>query len=262
MMVGSCCAKLGQKIAIHRLPAMAGVLALSFAAAKANSECFDLSKSEPHSLTGFLSHRIFAGPPNFQDVNQGDTPEPEYILKLSEQICLTGDEFADPKKQFLEVQVVESDKTANAMRSLLNRKVTVELESPMAAENGHHHRPLVAFVTAVFPADDMTAEYGTAATAVRGFYYALASGSGDEAAKFIVPEKRRGPFSARQMTNFYGSLVSPLKLLGIQPAGPDRYFVRYAFKSSGGRCNGRAVVNTVTRGGLNFIASIQALDGC
>ena len=164
---------------MHRLPAMAAVLTLSFAATNANSECFDLSKSEPHSLTGFLSHQIFAGPPNYQDVKQGDTPEPEYILKLSEPICLTGDEFSDPKNHFLEVQVVELDKTANAMRSLLNWSVTVELELPMAAENGHHHRPLVAFVTAVSPADDMTAEYGTAATTVRGFYYALANGNGD-----------------------------------------------------------------------------------
>jgi hypothetical protein len=241
-----------------------GALALTvlLAACDAGAACFDLSKSEPHSLTGLLSQRIFPGPPGFADVRRGDTPEPGYLLQLPEAICLTGDEFADPARMFSEVQLVETDKTASAMRSLAGRNVTVELTQPMAAMTGHHHRPLIAWVTDIVTATDMTAEYGTAATAVRGFYYALAGGNGEEAAAFIVPEQRRGPFSPDAMTRYYGDLVAPLKLLSLEPSGPGAYLVRYQFASRVRTCNGRAIVTTVNRGGSNLIASIQALDGC
>jgi hypothetical protein len=229
----------------------------------ANAACYDLSKSEPHELTGVLSYVIFAGPPNFEDVQKGDTPEPGYILKLPGPICLTGDDFADPTIQFSEVQLVETDKTAGAMKSLVNSNVDVVLSQPMAAETGHHHRPLVAWVTDIFPINDITTEYGTAATTVRAFYYALAAGNGDDAASFIVPEKRiKGPFSASEITRFYGNLVEPLSLVDLKQSGSNEYLVRYRFRSSTGQCDGRAIVRTVARGGRNFIGSIRALDGC
>lgn len=248
-------------------PLFAGAFAaaLPFAAASAEAACYDLSKGEPHNLTGALSHRIFPGPPGFQDVRRGDTPEPGYILQLAASICLSGDEFADPDKMFSQVQLVETDKTANTMRSLLGKNVTVALSQPMAAQTGHHHRPLVAWVTDIAVVEDATTEYGTAATTVRGFYAALAGGDGGdggEAANFIVPERRVGPFSPDQMTRFYSGLVSPLALLSIEPSGSDGYLVRYQFIGAAGQCNGRAIVRTITRGGLNLISSIRALDGC
>ncbi|MGO8801459.1 MAG: hypothetical protein ACLQE9_16650 [Roseiarcus sp.] len=233
-----------------------------FAAGSAGAACFDLSKSEPHSLTGLLSQRIFPGPPGFTDVRRGDTPEPGYLLQLPEAICLTGDEFADPAKVFSEVQLVETDKTASAMRALADHNVTVELTQPIPAMTGHHHRPLVAWVTDIVAVADKAAEYGTAATAVRGFYYALAGGNGEQAAVFIVPERRKGAFSPDEMTRFYGGLVAPLELLSLAPSGPGAYLVRYQFASRARACNGRAIVKTVNRGGSNLIASIQALDGC
>jgi hypothetical protein len=233
-----------------------------FPAASAGAACFDLSKGEPHRLTGLLSHRIFPGPPGFADVRRGDTPEPGYLLQLPEPICLTGDEFADPARMFSEAQLVETDKTASAMRTLTGHNVTVELSQTMAAMTGHHHRPLVAWVSGIAAADDPTAEYGTAATTVRGFYDALAAGNGGAAADFIVPERRRGPFSPEAMTRYYGDLVAPLKLLSLEPSSAGAYLVRYQFASRAGACDGRAIVQTVNRDGSNLIASIQALDGC
>ena len=229
----------------------------------ADAACYDISKSEPHELTGVLSCRIFAGPPNFSDVQKGDTPEPGYVLTLPATICITGDDFADPNVQFDEVQLVETDKTASAMRSLANSNVSVILRQQMAAETGHHHRPLVAWVTDIFPIDDPTAEYGTAATTVRAFYSALAAGNGDVAAGFIVAEKRtKGPLSASELTRFYGHLVEPLELVDVKPSGSDEYLVRYRFRSNTGPCDGRAIVGTIAKDGRNFIQSIRALDGC
>lgn len=223
--------------------------ALLLAAANADAACYDLSKGEPRSLTGVLSHRMFVGSPGFEDVRKGDMPEAAYVLRLPAPICLGGDEFADPGKMFSEAQLVETEKTANAMRLLLGKDVTVALSRPMPAMTGHHHRPLVAWVTEIVAAEDPTVEYGTAATTVRGFYAALASGDGGEAANFIVPEKRVGPFSPDQMSRFYGALASPLALLAIEPDGPDAYLVRYRFTSGAGRNRGRFPGKRV-RGGL------------
>lgn len=55
---------------------------LSAFSATAHAACFDVSKSESAELSGVLSHRIFAGPPGYEDVQKGDTPEPGYVLKL------------------------------------------------------------------------------------------------------------------------------------------------------------------------------------
>ncbi|MEP6827191.1 MAG: hypothetical protein ABJA10_03870 [Aestuariivirga sp.] len=115
----------------------------------ASAACYDLSKSEPKTLVGHLKLQTFAGPPNYEDVRKGDTPERVFILKLDKSICLTGDDFADPAKFFDEVHVVRSDNIGNRMRAFVDSYVTVNLSQPMAAETGHHHRPLVAWVTKI-----------------------------------------------------------------------------------------------------------------
>jgi len=211
---------------------------------------------------GRLEFVVFPGSPNFANVRKGDYPEPTYILRLSDPICITGDDFADPSRMFSTIHLVPSDPTAGALRALVGREVDVTLKEPMAANTGHHHAPLVAWVETVSKAADMTAEYGTAATTVRGFYDALAAGSGEQASAFIVPERRNGPFSPSAMTAFYGGLLEPLQVISIDPSGPRTFLVRYQFRSRAGRCNGRAIVSTVSRGGANYILSIRALDRC
>jgi hypothetical protein len=104
--------------------------------------------------------------------------------------------------------------------------------------------------------------YRTAATTVRGFYEALSAGNGHQAATFIVPEKRTGPFSPMAMTDFYGKLVEPLELVSLVQNGTNTFFVGYHFKGNSGQCNGRAIVSTVSRNRGDFISSIKALDGC
>src|SRR5258707_7172 len=49
--------------------------------------CFDLSKPEATRLAGQLRFEIFPGPPNFEDVRAGDSPEPAYILTLVQKAC-------------------------------------------------------------------------------------------------------------------------------------------------------------------------------
>ncbi|AFN55919.1 hypothetical protein FBY51_1190 [Zymomonas mobilis] len=231
-------------------------------------QCYNLEKGEPSELTGILEYVVYPGPPNFEDVQSGDTPEPSYVLKLRYPICLSGDEFADPSNHFQSVQLVGSQTTSKQLRSLLHQNVTVQLTKAMAAENGHHHEPLVATVTAIRPAHsqakpmDFVDEYGTAATTIRAFYTALGDGQGEIASAMVVPEKRSIPaFSAPNLSKFYGNLTDRIQLLDIAQENTNNFIVHYRYATKSRICNSRAAVTTTMRGGRNFIQSIRTLNG-
>lgn len=229
----------------------------------AQAACFDVSKHQPSHLSGHLSHRIFAGPPNFTDVQKGDTPEPGYVLKLPQPICLSGDEFADPANSFDEVQLVPSEGIESKMASFRDTDVDVDVVDPMPAITGHHHRPLVAWVKAISSGRDITESYGTAATTIEAFYAALHSGDGSLAASYVIPEKtKKGAYSSQSLTTFYSALAEPITLIDIHPIGADRYAVRYHFQNGKNTCDGAATIATVKRGDRNYIQSIIAKNGC
>jgi len=232
-------------------------------ASTAGAVCFDVSKGEPSHLNGRLSHRIFAGPPNFEDVQKGDTPEPGYVLKLDQPICIQGDEFADPSRHFDEVQLVPDENTEKQMATLRDSDVYVDVINPMPAMTGHHHRPLVAWVKAISSGRDITTSYGTAATTIEAFYAALHAGDGKLASSFVIPEKaQKGAYSAKALTGFYGSLVEPITLIDVHRVNDNIYAVRYHFRSGSKTCDGSATITTIKRGGRDFIQAIRAHNGC
>src|SRR3984893_7226019 len=73
-------------------------------ALSANAACINFKDTNSLSFEGSLSYRIFAGPPNYEDVRKGDTPEPAYILTLNAPICATGDESLDPQQSYDNIQ--------------------------------------------------------------------------------------------------------------------------------------------------------------
>ncbi len=236
----------------------------------ARGECLDLRSQAPVTFAGTLSFQIFGGPPYNGGVAKGDTPEPTYILKLDQPVCVQGDDFLEAGATIDRVQVYpdfDLGRTAAMlakMRGLVGARVVVQGKSPFGAHTGHHHAPLMLPISTIDRDSDPTEAYGTAKTTVQGFYLALAAGSGEQAVRFIVPEKRRsGPFSADAITKFYGSLDEPLTLSDVTAAGPNVYRVRYTFVARGKkRCDGEALVQTVRVGDENLISSIKALSGC
>jgi len=242
-------------------------LALGLASA-AHAACLDLKQTNVLSLEGTLNYRIFAGPPNYEDVRKGDTPEPTYILTLAEPMCASGDEFLDPRDKFSQVQIFpeSSDKAATALsrdlRRWIGKRVVVEGTSPFGAHTGHHHAPLMLPITRISIAP--TQSHGTAMTSVQAFYAALSVGNGEEAAKFVVPNKRSsGPLSATAMSKFYGNLPEPLTLVDVVATRPGEYRVRYRYVASGPRrCDGESIVRTTQVSGSNLIESIKAVSGC
>ncbi len=173
--------------------------------------CFDLSKHEPRELSGTLLSRTFAGRPEFTDVRKGDEPETVYLLKLDHNICIGGDEAANPGRQFAEVQLSTTQAMEPIMRSLLGLGVRLQFSASSPEQTGHDHRPLVAVVSDVQRLDDPAQraviprtiaaapafaasqmdEVGTAATTVRAFYEALGRGDGSSASELVVPEKSK-----------------------------------------------------------------------
>ncbi|MDI1265721.1 MAG: DUF4431 domain-containing protein [bacterium] len=236
----------------------------------AGAACINLQQGSGLTLEGVLTYRIFPGPPNYEDVRRGDTPEPAYIVKLDSPICITGDDFVDSNTKIDNVQVYPEDQGAGNgqafrdLRRLVGQRVQVEGKSAFGAHTAHHKAPLMLPITRVAVATDPTDAYGTPMTTVRAFYLALAAGSGSEAARFVVAEKRAaGPLSADAITRFYGNLAEPLSLIGVERMAADEYRVRYAFVARGGkRCDGVSMVRTRQVRGENLIELIKSLSGC
>jgi hypothetical protein len=239
-------------------------------ASEASAACIDLKQANNLSFEGILNYRIFAGPPNYEDVRKGDAPEPTYILTLPEPICASGDEFVDQSDKFNEVQIFpeSSDKAAQALsrdlRRLVGKRVVVEGTSPFGAHTGHHHAPLMLPITRISVASDPTESYGTAMTTVQAFYAALGAGNGEEAVKFVIPKKRSsGPLSATAISKFYGNLANPLTLIDVVALRSGEYRVRYRYVAPGPRrCDGESIVRTIKVSGSNLIESIKAVSGC
>jgi hypothetical protein len=98
---------------------------------------------------------------------------------------------------------------------------------------------------------------------VREFYAALGRGDGRSASLLIIPEKRAsGPFSAEEMTRFYGALAEPLRLINVAALGDNKFQATYTFRSRSKTCDGAAIVTVVNRGGQALIERVQALKGC
>lgn len=123
--------------------------------AQARAACVDVRQPEPLSFKGTLSRQVFPGPPNYEDVRKGDTPERAFIIKLDAPICATGDEFLDSSEAFDTVQLLvdNSAKGGPALLSsltrLIGKRVQVMATSGFGAENGHHHAPLLATVVSI-----------------------------------------------------------------------------------------------------------------
>jgi TonB family protein len=241
--------------------------------------CFDLSKQEPHSLEGKLRSTVFADEPDYADVRHGDDPVEGYLLQLDSNICIQGDESADPTIQIAEVQVYPKDwdlRIEAAMRSLIGFRVRLTLAGGQSAMTGHDHRPLVAQVSDIVLLDPNAA--GTviprtmlprttwtdiASTTVLAFYEALSLGNGEVASSLVVAEKRSsGPYAPENINRFYGPLPEPLRLTELKAQGPNEYLARYTYGTSSRRCRGSSIVTTTQRDGLTFIDRIRELEGC
>jgi hypothetical protein len=106
------------------------------------SQCLDYEPSIVQ-LTGTMKRVVFPGRPNYESVEEGDEPEPYWVLYLDSAICVNGDQKDDFKQaetniKSLQLLIGDYDK----YRHLLGQKVTVKgmLTHGFTA---HHHTPVM-----------------------------------------------------------------------------------------------------------------------
>jgi hypothetical protein len=112
--------------------------------------CIGLSVPDAKTtVTGKLSVQSFAGPPNYESIDNGDAEESALILELPRRMCASDGEFIDGMTAFDRVHV-SSDVPAllNVLNAAKGRRVTIRGEA-FGAHTGHHRARLVLFAEEV-----------------------------------------------------------------------------------------------------------------
>lgn len=114
------------------------------------------------------------------------------------------------------------------------------------------------------PNSTMVPPPAAAEDVVRAFYAAAGAADGARANAYLVAEKRNhGPYEVRAMSDFYGAMSEPLRLLDAKEIMQGLVRVRYHYvHRSGRRCDGTADVTVVPSEGGLLIERIRAFNGC
>ena len=131
-----------------RLSILLLLLAAGFSTASGQN-CFEYGPSV--TLTGTVSSRVFAGPPNYESIKRGDRKETATILNLASPVCTsttsnTADSFDVAETDIREVQLVitkpEDWKTLKRLRG----KPVVVTGTLFHAHTGHHRTKILITV--------------------------------------------------------------------------------------------------------------------
>jgi hypothetical protein len=112
----------------------------------------------------------------------------------------------------------------------------------------------------IFPKIETTKQSPTAEQTVTRFYQSLAIADGIGAAALVVPEKRGiGPFNEVNISEFFGGLLNPLKVLSQIQKEPNVFLVEYEFtRKDNSYCHTVATVTTGYHFNQYFIEKISA----
>ena len=113
-------------------------------------------KYEPEvvELVGTMKRHVFPGPPNFESVIGGDTPENYWVLHLLKPICVVPTEsdthgINEPETGVNQLQLNQIDYKGS--KHLLGKRVKVKGRL-LHAITGHHHTKVMLEVISVEPA--------------------------------------------------------------------------------------------------------------
>ena len=95
-------------------------------------------------LAGRLSRETFPGPPNYESVRRGDTPETGFYLTLTAPVCTMEDSTRD-LDSITKLQLVLDSAGYARLRPSLGRTATVR-GTLFGAATGHHHTPALVQV--------------------------------------------------------------------------------------------------------------------
>ncbi len=126
------------------------VIALILAAVSTISAQKCLEYGQTVSLTGTIHYRVFAGPPNWKSIRQGDRRETAIILKLASPMCTVGDDpygYDISHTKITEVQlVIRNDADLRSLRRLM-RKLVVVNGNLFGSHTGYHRTAVLLDVS-------------------------------------------------------------------------------------------------------------------
>lgn len=141
------------RVRLLSLPAGLCLVSLTIGAALAAKgapaqpdKCLDLRAPEAKvTLSGKLTAREFAGPPNYESIARGDAKETALILELPSPVCADDGEFIDGSTM---VDRVHVSSHRPELLAILDKAKGCEVSvtgEAFGAFNAHHHAPLVLF---------------------------------------------------------------------------------------------------------------------
>lgn len=103
-------------------------------------------------LTGLLYSKSFPGPPNYEDIKNGDEEEIYWLIKVKTPFCVNeiNQVYGDGLQNQSEVQLLISSKLNfyKAKRSLLNKNVSVK-GTLFPQMTGHHKTKVLITVETI-----------------------------------------------------------------------------------------------------------------
>jgi hypothetical protein len=129
-----------------RLLATISVLSLGTAPAINFAQATCLHYGGRIFISGVLTRQVFPGPPGYESITRGDTPEIHYVLKVRPSTCVLGDS-SDPDEPAIENATdVQLMLTGRDQYILLEHWIDKPIRlsgTLMAAHTGHHHTPVL-----------------------------------------------------------------------------------------------------------------------
>lgn len=112
-------------------------------------DCFDLDNGSDITLEGYLTTQLFAGPPNYESIANGDEEVRAFILELPERRC--AQQSLEPgiadtiEFDRVHVSAISDDNMMETLRSAVGHRIVVSGEG-MVAHTAHHRAPMVLLV--------------------------------------------------------------------------------------------------------------------
>ena len=107
-------------------------------------QCLSYEPAEVR-VSGTLSKMVVPGPPNYESVKKGDTPETIWILTLDKAVCVTGntDDINEPEQNVTDLQLVLQPSHFAQLRRMGAGKVQVVSLGKLFHAHTAHHRTKV-----------------------------------------------------------------------------------------------------------------------
>ncbi len=130
------------------------ILFATFLSMFSSAEC--LKDGQDVAFTGTVSRETFPGPPNYESIDDGDTPETYWILTINTPHCVIAESMEDGTlhelaKSTTRFQLAFQDSNIyKSHKNLVENGAVVEGQL-FAGHSGHHHTKALISVKSIKP---------------------------------------------------------------------------------------------------------------